>query len=337
MLLTDSDIIGVSDLSRLDSEVVPVAATASPPITVDGPGSVCENAWSECASKVLASMQSYVSYPAQTGMPASHMAAVTNVGIPARTQPRVRLNQIVAGDPNYSVSQAPFQTWMIYHALAMFYRDASARMQKDRYKDKYERYERVSEAKWRTLRNNGLPMVYQPMEAPGAKHAFRAGPWAAANVTASAGGTNAATQQVLVAITWYDATKYTSRLNPPYGDLDPQHNAESAGSAQLSFVIPVDGLLTVNIASLSPPTGNPDPVGLSAGTWTPLNASNWNIYVGQVPAANVPATLYLQQEGIPIGTQQFTLAADPIYSGPVLTLGQYPDLNLVFLNVAMRG
>jgi hypothetical protein len=337
MLIVDSDIIGASDLSRLDSEVGPVAKNANPPITVDGPGSICEQAWTECSQKILGAMQSYVSYPAQAGMPATHMAAVSNVGIPARTQPRVRLNQIVASDPNYSASQSPLQTWMLYNALAIFYRDASARLGKDRYEEKYKRYLSDADFKWRTLRNNGLPMCYQPLEAPGAKHAFRPGSWAASNVTGSAGGTNADGQTILVAITWYDASKYKSRLSPPNGDLDPQHNAESGPSAQLPFVIQPNNLLTVGISTLTPPTGNPDPVGLAAGTWTPLNATNWNIYVGQPAAANVPPTLYLQEEGIPIATKTFTLAADPVYTGPVLSPGQYPDLNLVFLNIAMRA
>jgi hypothetical protein len=336
MLLVDSDIIGVAALTLVDSEVATVAATAVPAITVDGPGSICEQAWSECSQTILAAMQSYVSVPAQSGA-GYHTAAVQNTGVPARTQARVRLNQIVATDPYYSVSQSPLQTWMAYHALAMFYRDASARFKQDRFKDKFTRYAQEADFKWRRLRSTGLPMVYNPLEAPGAKHAFRAGVWGAANVTASAGGTNPAAQPILVAITWYDGSLYTSRLTPPAGDIDPQHNAESGSSLVLPFVIPIDNFLTVSIASLNPPTGYPDPVGLSSGTWTPRNATNWNIYAGLVPAANVPATLYLQQEGIPIATKQVTLAADPIYIAPVLSLGQYSDIPLAFLNLAMRA
>lgn len=338
MLFVDSDIIGAPDLNRLDSEVSAVACTTKPVIVVDGPGSICEAAWTECSQRILGAMQSYVSYPAQTGMPATHAAAVTNVGIPARTQPRVRLNQIVASDPNFSASQSPMQTWMLYHALALFYRDASSRLGKDRYQEKYKRYLSDADFKWRGLRNNGLPMVYQPLEAPGAKHAFRAGAWGVSNVTGSSGGTNAEAQSIVVAITWYDGSKYKSRLTPPDGDLDPQHNAESAASATVAFVIQPDQLLTVDISTLTPPTGNPDPVGLASGTWSPLKATNWNIYVG-LPSASafVAPTMYLQAEGIPIGTKSWMLAADPVYSGPTLLPGQYPDLNLVFLNIAMRA
>jgi len=337
MLLVDSDIIGVPNLSLIDSEVAAVAATAVPAITVDGPGSICEQAWSECSQQILASMQSYVGVPAQAGL-GYHTQCIQSVGTPARTQARMRLNQIVASDPNYGVSVSPLQSWMVYRALAMFYRDASVRFKQDRYKDKFKRYEQEADFKWRMLRSTGLPMVYNPMEAPGAKHAYRAGVWSAANVTSSPGGANAAPLQVLVAITYYDGSQYTSRLNPPPGNFDPQNNAESAGSATLSFLIPIDSLLTVNIASLTPPSGNPDPVGLASGSWTPLNASNWNIYAGVAPAAGVPATLYLQAEGIPIATKQFTLPpAAPLLTGPVLTLGQYASLPLQFMNIAMRG
>jgi hypothetical protein len=180
-------------------------------------------------------------------------------------------------------------------------------------------------------------MCYQPLEAPGAKHAFRAGTWGASNVTGITGGSNPDGQNVLVAITWYDASKYKSRLTPPPGDLDPQHNAESGPSAQIAFVIQSNNLLSVDISTLLPPTGNPDPVGLASGTWTPLNATNWNIYVGKPAAKNVAPTLYLQAEGIPIATKTFALAADPLFEGPALLPGQYPDLNLVFLNIAMRA
>lgn len=328
-LFTDSDIVTQADLLRVDGEIASVSANSSPILLVEGPGSVCEEAWIDCQQQILAAMQSYVSYPAQTGMPATHIAAVTNVGVPARTQPRVRLNQIVASDSNYGVSRSAVQTWMIYCALALFYRNASARLGMDRYQEKYLRYRDDATTKWRVLRNQGLPMIYQPLEAPGAKHAFSAGSWSSANITGVAGGSGAA-QNVVVAITWYDSSKYTSQTS--------KLNGESGPSAQISFTIPANQLLKVDITSLIPPTGVADPVGLSSGTWTPLNATHWNIYVGlQVTAPASQPTLYLQKEGVPVATKTWTLAAAPTLSGSVLSPGQYQDLNLVFMNVAMRG
>src|SRR5438270_392441 len=107
MLFTDNDVIAQADLIRVDSEAPIVATTAQPSILLDGPGSICESAWTECGQKILAAMQTYVSYPAQTGIPANHIAAVRNTGIPSQTQPRVRLNQIVAHEWNYGNAQSP--------------------------------------------------------------------------------------------------------------------------------------------------------------------------------------------------------------------------------------
>jgi hypothetical protein len=323
-LFTDNDIIDSASLAAMDSEVSAAAAATKPAIVLDGTGSICELAWQECGRKMLQAMQSYVSYPAQTGMPATHIAAVTNVGVPSRTQPRVRLNQIVATEINYAGMPSAIELWVSYHALLLLFRDASARLGKDRYEEKMQRYQDAAQRAWRGLKSEGLPMLYQPLEAPGAKHGFAAGTWGTASLTAAGGGTNPNPQNVFVAITWYDASKYVSQAD--------KHNAESAPSEAVPFVIPADGLLRADISTLNPPNGNADPVGLSQGTWTPLNATHWNLWVGPTESA-----LYLQQEGIPIGTKTWTLAGDPISSGTVLGRGQYPDLNLVFMNLAMRG
>lgn len=288
---------------------------------MEGPGSICEQNWSECQQKILSAMQSYVSYPAQTGMPATHIAAVTNVGVPARTQPRVRLNQIVTSDPNYGVSQSALKSWMVYSALAIFYRDASSRIGKDRLEEKYERYDKVAKEKWRSLRSNGLPMIYQPLECPGAKHAYNAGTWDSNNVSAVSGAGTA--QTVNVAITYYDSSKYTSEAS--------NGNAESGPSATIAQVIPASSVLHVDISSLNPPTGVMEQVGLSQGLYTPLNATHWNLFVGKTTGP-----MYLQSSTA-IATKTLTLAGDPTFSGSTLTPGQYPHLNLVFQNIVMRG
>ena len=328
-LFVDTDVVTAADLGQVDSEAVLAANTAKPPIVLDGDRSIAESAWNDCQHEVLAAMQSYVSFPAQTGMPATHLAAITNVGVPARTQARVRLNQIVVSDSAYLRSHSPFHVWMTYHALANLFRDASIRMGKDRYEEKYLRYLEVSKACWRKLRSTGLPFVYQPLEAPGAKHAFSAGTWSAANLSGT-GGSPLTGQSLVVAITWVDGSKYKSQTD--------KHNAESGHSELLTFTVPDLSYLTVSIASLNPPNGQPDPVGLAGGTWTPLNASGWNIWVGQpvAPNSNLEPVMYLQQENIPIATKSFTIG-DPVYSGSILGKGQYADLNLVFMNVAMRG
>ena len=329
MLFTDSDIITAADLSQIDSEIQSVASAAKPAIAVEGSGSICEQAWREAGQQLMAAQQLYSTYLAQPGMTSGHLAAVLNVGIPARTQPRIRLNQIVAHDPNYAASKSAVQLWLAYIALWLFYRDASSRLGKDRFEEKMTRYRGDADRAWRWLRATGCPMVYQPMEAPGAKHSFAAGTWSASNLGNTASG-SASSTQATVAITWYDSSKYTSQSS--------NGNAESGPSAVLAYTIPANSVLTVDITSLNPPNGAADPVGTSSGTWLPLNATHWNLWVG--PAASDPnatPVLYLQQEGIPIATKTAQLAGAPVLSGSVLRQGQWPDLNIVFQNLVMRG
>src|SRR3954469_9172361 len=102
MLFTDSDVITAADLSQIDGELQSVADTQSS--ILEGSGSLCEQAWRECAQRITAAQQLYSTYLAAPGMSSGHQMAVNNTGIPARTQPRIRLNQIVAHDHNYAAS-----------------------------------------------------------------------------------------------------------------------------------------------------------------------------------------------------------------------------------------
>lgn len=325
-LFTDSDIVTSATLIQMDSEVTLVAKATKQFITLEGPGSICEQAWQECGRKILQAMQSYVSYPAQTGMPASHIAAVTNVGVPARTQSRVRLHQIVSGDSQYDGMKSQLELFVAYHALYLFFRDAASRVSEDRYEKKMNRYRDAAAEAWRGLRTEGLPMVYQALAAPGAKHSLNSGTWGTDNLSATVdGGTLTDALTVQVAVTYCDTGRgYVSQ--PSNG------NAESGPSAVASIIIPAGKVLTVDISSLIPSTGVMDAVGLSQGAWTPLNATHWNLWIGGETGA-----LYLQVERIPITTKTVTLSGDPLLSGSVLRGGQYPDLNLVFMNIAMRG
>ena len=323
-LFTDSDVVSADMLQAIDSEVRTAAAAAKPAILLDGRMSICEAAWEECGRRVLAAMQSYVSYPAQTGMPATHIAAVHNTGVPARTQTRVRLNQIVANAIEYSAMSSRIEKWVVYYALYLLFRDASSRLNQDRFQEKMERYQDAAMSQWHGLRTEGLPMVARPLEAPGAKHGFRPGTWSADNLTAIDGGTNAADQPVQVAITYYDSSRYRSQSN--------NGNAESGPSQIVPFIIPANQLLRVDITSLNPSNGQPDAVGMSQGIVTPLAATHWNLWVGAT-ADN----LRLQIEGIPIDVKQQTLSGDPLATGPGLGRGQYADQNLVFLNIVNRG
>jgi len=321
MLFTDGDIVTSANLSQIDSEVLSVASTSKPAIQLDGPGSLCAQAWQECGGKIASAMQMYTSYLASPGMSGGGVAAIYNVGTAARNQVRARLNQVVATESQYGQTSSMLQLWLSYTALRLFFRDASARMGKDRLETKYERYSADADYAWRQLRQNGLPYIASPMEAPGAKHGANAGSWSIANLSTVAGTGTAPT--VGVAITYYDASKYVSEANTM--------NAESGPSDILQIAIPAASVLQVSIAGLNPPNGTMDQVGLSQGAWTPLNATHWILWVG---LAGSP--LYWQA-AIPIATKTYTLAGDPVATGNILGLGQWPDLNLTFQATVGRG
>jgi len=321
MLFTDSDVTSAADLLQIDSEVSTVANASKPAIVVDGAGSICELAWRQCGQKILTAQQLYSSVFVAVGTSGSHQAAVNYIGGPARNQARTRLNQVVATESQYANTSSPIQLWLAYSALAMFYRDASARKGNDRFQEKYNRYLENADFQWRQLRQLGLPWIAQPLEAPGSKHGVNAGTWAVANLSTVAGsGTEQALQ---VAITYYDGSKYISEANTA--------NAESGPSEILAFAQPDASVVRVSIASLNPPAGVMPQVGLSQGAYTPLNATHWILWLG---AAAGP--LYWQA-AVPIGTKTFTLAGDPVLSGAMLGAGQYPDLLLVFQNLVGRG
>ena len=329
MLFTDSDIVSSADLIDIDGEIPDVANNMKPPVTVDGPGSVCEQAWREAGQQITAAQQIYSSYLATPGMSTGHTAAVNNTGVPARTQPRIRLNQIVAHDQTYASSKSAIQIWMAYMALRNFYRNASSRLGKDRFQEKMLRYQEDTLHRWRELRATGLPFVYQNFDAPGAKHSFNAGVWNSANVTTAAAG-GLAGGNFVAAITWYDSSKYVSQ--------SVKANAES-GPSQIQAIAPATNMaIKVDITSLNPPTGAADPVGTALGTLLPLNATHWNIWVGAAPNdPNVAPVLYLQKESVPIATKSFTLTTDPVLSGSVLTQGQFSESNLAFQNLVQRA
>jgi len=321
MLFTDSDIVTAADLTQIDSEVAPVAASCKPSILLDGPGSMCEQGWRQCAQRIIAAQQMYTNTLSAIGVSGGHQSAVNYIGGPARNQARTRLNQVVATESQYASAASPVQLWLAYTTLSLLYRNASARMGKDRLQDKYDRYTKDADFHWRQLRQNGLPFVAQPLEAPASKHGINAGTFTADNLSAVAGGGTA--QVFQVAITYYDASRYVSELNT--------QNAESGPSPTIPFTQADGQVLQVSIASLNPSTGTMDQVGLSQVPWTPLTATHWVLWAG--PAGG---PLYWQAAN-PIAMKTFTLSGDPAFTGSTLGQGQWPDLNLTFQNLVGRG
>jgi len=315
-LYTDSDVITPELLTNLDSEITSVASVQS--IDVSG---ICHQAWDECADALFERMDSFGGYVNLLAGAGIQMATLlTNYGMGV-SRSRFFLGQVIVTDPSAN-RLPPLARWMVYRALVLFYRDASARLGKDRYESKLQRFQADERCHAASLWRKGLPIVLQPLPCPGALHEFNAGTWDASNLSAVSGGSS---PQALydIAITWVDQTRYVSPVS--------KQNCESGPSAVLTFTLPLNELIEVSIASLNPPNGKPYGSSTFAdGVLSPLIASGWNVY-----AAPTGGTPMLQNATpVPIATPTFTFFPAP---GAALDPGQLPDANYAFENVLQRA
>jgi hypothetical protein len=343
-LFTDTDVASLAAMRSLDNEVAAVAENASrgrnsSEIVLSGtPDSITSQAWSECRSKLEASLVSFSTYIGSPGMQA-HIAAVMNTGSNwggFGTRAQIRLSQIVVSDTYYANSLSPIERWVTYTALRLAFQELSNRLggndKIDRFEIKRQRYDTEARRVWQQIVAQGLPIVQCFFDAPGSIHAYNAGIWGPSCVsqTPDPNNTNADDQSIRIAITYVDADYYSSPTD--------KRNAESGPSQILTSILPASTLLNFNIATLNPPNmATPPPTGLSQPFAPFHTASHWQIYAG--PAApNLP--LYLQVPMIPISQQSATLPATLLTTGPILDKGQHPSSNggnLIFANAVTRG
>jgi hypothetical protein len=324
-LFNDADFISSADLLIIDPEV-PIVAKANH-IQLDTPQGICAMACDEVGQKLLSETQAFQGFLPPFATPYTQTAAVINLVGPAVNRSRIPLSQIVVSSPT-DATLSSLKRFAVYTALELVYRAAVYSKVNDRYQKKREDFQNEIRKKyWPRLYNQGCPVVFKPLAAPGALHEFQAGVWSTANL-AAVGGTNAlVTANYDVAITWVDQSLYQNPAN--------KYNAESGGSAlAAAFSLPTANVLQVSIAGLNPPNGQaPINVALGQGIVVPGNATGWNLYVGQSGS-----TLYLQNATpIPIATQLYTMPGAPVLSGYTLLQGQYPDQYLTMARMIMRG
>lgn len=337
MLFTDSNVTTPALCLALDPEAQTVLNSGNKPgqnaITLEA---VCGTAWSECRSKLEASLATFSTYIGLMGMQA-HLAAVFNTGGVSSgngTRARLRLTQIVTHDTYYAESLSPIERWVTYEALRLLFQSAANRLDtKDKSGDRYERkrafYERLSEKQWSQVSSQGIPFVIGYLSRPAALHDLNTGVWDKTALSLTGGVTDYVLPvNARVAIT-YVADVYLSPL--------AKHNGESAPSEELPFMVPPGNLLTVSIASLNPPTSENVPqVGVSQGSAPRMNATGWNIYASSEPSG----PLWLQNpEPIPITQETYTLPGAFVKGGFVADRGQVPFSggNALFGKIIQRG
>jgi len=326
MLWTDSIFISTDDLTRVDSQVVAVAAAEG--ITLSGENGLIRAGIEECATELQKYMVAYGGYLNSGDLSSSHLAAVLNVGIGNSVRQKATLDQVcVSGDTWFSWTW--IKQWSVSWVLRLFYRNAYARTVDDRYMKKMDYYkEEITRRQNGNLFGLGIPIVLQPLVRPGSFFSLNAGPWNSSNVSLVSGAGTLNDVTVYVAITWVDMSQAGRYVSPTQ-----TNNAESNASDFIPMSMLTGKVISINISSLNPPTGVQNPSQVLVTVVSPLTGSNWNVYVGLSPS-----TMYLQNSmPIPISQKTYTLASDPITTGNLLQLGQYPNRRLSVVPTRQRA
>ncbi len=316
MLWTDALFVSEDDLASVDPEISELASDQSielAPVIQRG----IENAGRFLEGKMIR----FSTFTTSRDMSTNHIAAVLNVGIPSNNRRRTTLEQVVVSGRN-ATFWSELKTWAVNRILVEFYTRASNRSENDRYEMKRDQFRDIEQGEaWPLFKRSGVPLVYQPMRAPGAVQARNPGSWVAAEEAGS--GTFAGT--VRVAITFLDAGKYISPTR--------KQNAESAPSAEQTVTLTNAEVFNVDITDLTYPDGTLDPADFARGFTVPLNASHWNVY-----AAKVNKPMRLQNASpIPIATKTWAATGNVNTSSPQADEGQYADLYMNLQDLVTRG
>ncbi len=335
MIWTDGIFVSLNDLKRVDSEVSDIQDVEG--IAVDGNYGSLRGGLEEASQEMNKMMVAYGGYLSSGDISPNHISAVLNIGLGNAVRYKALLSQVVVtGADQFAWNH--IKTWAAHFCLMSIYRNATNRTTKDRYEGKMRYYKSELDRRiTRGVTGLGIPLIIQPMAAPAALFERGSGVWSSNNVTAvNSGTTNGGTFDV--AVTYVnqgsplpgggylpDSTKYVSSSQVG--------NAESNPSVLQSIPVPSNSVISVNIASLKPPTGTQDPATRILCVIAPLAATGWNVWVG--PSGE---TLTLQNASpIPIATKTYQLASDPTSNGPIIGFGQYADRILSMSPVRQRG
>lgn len=205
---------------------------------------------------------------------------------------RVRLEQVVVDER--------LKLWLIRRAMYLTYLDLMTSKNGERYEAKLDHWQGQEASARESYFSVGLLFVINPLARPGQPA-----------LSETVGG--ALTPRVYdVQIKWVDAA-----------------GASSAPSVVLSQSVSDSKLLTVSIASLTPPSGTSPADGQTF--YTPGTAAFWAVYVAA--AGSTPQL----QATVAIGTTSWTEPTGGLIAGATPSDGQHPNGFLPIANMAMRG
>jgi hypothetical protein len=309
MLFVDREPIQLADLETVEPGIHAVCTTEKIPLD-GGPDTFLRHIAGECANRIATAMTAMTSYPSNGDLNGNHLAIVFSA-YGTRNVPRIHLAQLCL-NPRIRGTWSPLKSWLVYCALERIYvtawnRRTSAKGGPDKYETKAVVYAGKAANAWAELTASGLPIVWQPLPAPGAWHED-SGTWGTASLSSTSGASELG-GTFRVQVTWTSA-EYTSAA--------VRANAESHPSPEAVLEIPAGNRLSIDISSLTPPSGfDFQAQGYSQGVYFPRAATGWNVYVNGVLQNAVP---------IPVATKSHSLAGDPNALGVKVSTGQYPDI-----------
>jgi len=300
----------------LDAEATAIVANES--LTITGANSIVRRGLEAAGEKILSAQGTFSQYGSVGGITAGHLSAVLNVGGSGSiSSSRVALSQVVVSGPNTGVWSRT-ETWANWFCLAQLYRSAVNKRSNDRYLLKLEEAERQRDVAWARIFESGIPTLVRPLSRPAALYTLAPGTWGTANLS-SVGGSGTVDDNVSVVVT-FTSTDVTTN--------NESHPSEVAVQATTT-----GNVIKVDITSLNPPDGTQSLAERSQAITAPLQATGWNVY-----AVIEGGVLTLQNSSpIAIATKTYTFPDNPTTSGAAVAVGQSPERNLAFQNVALRG
>ncbi len=312
MLITDSDILTEGWLAAVDPEVSALSQKdpASLP-AIEGPNSIIRQTAQHACHYLVEQFQAFTGFLSAPGSRDAASSFVANAYNTALNRSRFSIHQVVALEPEPTRSLVSY--WMQYDALYRFFRAIALRKLDDRFEKKRDEYEKERKRAWERLTKSGLPIQVAPLAAPAAVREYQCGVWGQGNVTAGGSGSHDPGAAYDVSVTYVGAA---------YASWKAQNQAESGPSPTVTLSTAAGQLITVSIATLSPPNGINQNLGVPDVLYSPMAATGWNVYVG--PAGGVQV---LQNAApIPVATLSYTLADVPSFaSGNSVGPGQPPS------------
>ncbi len=317
MLWVDDDFVTAADLQSMDSEVADVAQTEG--IVLEGSNGAIRRA-KEDAQATLSKFMSF------SGLNPTDLT-VRDVNMPLGV-PDLRYNYasfaqlVISGE--VSDNWSALKQWVVGRTLLRFYR-AATNKNSDRYSDRYEEMQAdVRERIWPNFKRRGIPIVFNPLPAPGAIME-RAGLFSLDNNLSLVSGSGTLDEDTVIAITWV-GSKYVSAT--------AKHNNESYRSARVTLPLISGNVARVTTTGLTAPNGSQPEFTKSSCRYSPGTAVGWNVWAGRA----TEDVMYRQNASvIPLATTSYTFTGNPVYSGEQLDLGQYEDIILEIRNELVRA